>query len=150
MGTQEQQDFWTTKRTGELDAKLDPKLTAQRQAFGAGQGGRKLTYLEGHAAIAQLNRLFGYGGWSYAVDEMGVDEYTQGPPEGWYAGFWAVVTLRVGGVSRQDVGCVEVQNTSKGASVRDNVHSVDSRSMARKGAVTDALKRAARTLGQQL
>lgn len=78
------QDFWTTERTSALDERLDPTLTAQREAFSGGR--RKLVYLEGHAAIAQLNRLFGYGGWSYSVDQMGVDEYTAGPQEHWYAG----------------------------------------------------------------
>jgi hypothetical protein len=149
----DEDSFWTLERKAALDARLDRALVAQRDAFDGGR--RKLSYLEGHTVIAQLNRLFGYGGWSYSLDAQGTDEYTDGPVEGWYAQFWAVVTLRVGDAWRQDVGTAEVQNTKRvdrqtgEAIVRNNVRDVNARSTARKGAITDGLKRCARSFGEQ-
>ena len=42
-----------------LEAPLDPAVVSQRS-----QGGRSLSYIEGHYAIRRANEVFGYDGWT--------------------------------------------------------------------------------------
>ena len=124
----------------ELSKPLDPAMVSHRK----GRGGKSFPYLEGHAAIAQANRVFGYGGWGYELvgdvtyREVGrVDEKTgEVHATGMY---FATVQVVVPGVRpRTDVGCHAVADeTSEGHDT------------AYKGAVTDALKRALRSFGDQ-
>ena len=119
---------------------LDPALVSHRK----GRGGKSFPYLEGHAAISQANRVFGYGGWGYELmgdvayrDQKSVDTKTgEISTSGMYC---ATVRVTVPGVPpRTDVGCHAVaEETSEGHDT------------AYKGAVTDALKRALRSFGDQ-
>ena len=124
----------------QLDAPLDPSLVAQRK----GRAGHTFPYLPGRVAIAQANRLLGYGGWGYdLVGEVTPRELTTrdaqtGTVEHATA-YTATVRLHVPGVPpRTDVGFREVVEES-----------AQGHETAYKGAVTDALKRALRTLGAQ-
>ena len=50
--------------TRELDsAPIDPALVSHRK----GRGGKTFSYIEGHVAIAEANRVFGFGGWAYEL-----------------------------------------------------------------------------------
>jgi len=51
------------KQLSELDKPLDKRFVSDRK----GGNGRKLKYLEGHDAIDQADRIFGYGCWGYEV-----------------------------------------------------------------------------------
>ncbi len=124
----------------QLDAPLDPSLIAQRQ----GRAGHTFPYLPGRVAIQQANRLLGYGGWGYdLVGEVVPRELTTrdaqtGTVEHATA-YTATVRLHVPGMpSRTDVGFRVVAEES-----------AQGHETAYKGAVTDALKRALRTLGAQ-
>jgi DNA repair and recombination protein RAD52 len=119
---------------------LDPALVSEREA----RDGRLLQYIEGWAAIQQANRIFGHDGWgAEVVGEVSyrpiilVDSTSDAPPT---AGMYtAVVRVSVRGFPpRSDVGCAFVTEETPEA------HEV-----AYKGAVTDALKRALRHLGEQ-
>ena len=46
-----------------LSKPLDTALVSQRK----GRAGRSYSYIEGHSAIDQANRVFGYGGWGYEL-----------------------------------------------------------------------------------
>ena len=124
----------------QLDAPLDPSLVAQRK----GRAGHTFPYLPGRVAIAQANRLLGYGGWGYdLVGEVTSRELTTrdaqtGAVEHTTA-YTATVRLHVPGVPpRTDVGFRVVAEES-----------AQGHETAYKAAVTDALKRALRTLGAQ-
>lgn len=128
-----------------LGEPLDARAVAQRK-----QAGQTLSYLEGHFMIAQANRIFGFDGWGYTVDRVDMTPM----PDGRGVLYSAAVSVLVDGCGlRQDVGCAVIRNTTvveNGAQrERDNVNNPDQHDLARKGAVTDALKRALRSFGDQ-
>ena len=49
--------------TNALGQPIDPALVSQRK----GRAGRTFSYIEGHVAISEANRVFGYGGWGYEL-----------------------------------------------------------------------------------
>ena len=60
--------------THALGQPLDPALVSQRR----GRAGRTFSYIEGHVAISEANRVFGFGGWGY---ELVADVTLQGDRE---------------------------------------------------------------------
>ena len=51
--------------TKALGQPLDPALVSQRK----GRGGKTFSYIEGHTAIDEANRVFGFGGWGFELVE---------------------------------------------------------------------------------
>ena len=133
-------DALAPRVTEALAQPLDPQLISQRK----GRGGRKFDYVEGHTAIDQANRIFGFGGWGYEL----VGDVTLRPIEQTdsrtgevttTAAYSAVVRVTVPGApSRTDVGFQPVADESP-----------EGHETAFKGAVTDALKRALRSFGDR-
>ncbi len=133
-------DALAPRVTEALGQPLDPQLVSQRK----GRGGRKFDYIEGHTAIDQANRIFGFGGWGYELvgdvslrpieqTDSRTGEVTSTPA---YA---AVVRVSVPGAPpRTDVGFQPVAEESP-----------EGHETAFKGAVTDALKRALRSFGDR-
>ena len=123
----------TPEQTKMLQAPLDPKHVVKP----SGNFGPKGDYLEGWHVINELNRVFGFDGWSYTIDlSRDALERVEGKDQ-WAAAYTCICTLTVGEVTRQDVGFGS--GFAKG--VGDAIEG------ATKEAVTDALKRAARTFG---
>lgn len=121
------------KTTAELNKPLDPKHVVKP----SGSFGPKGDYLEGWHVINELNRVFGFGGWSYTIDlSRDALEKVEGK-EQWQAAYTCVCTLTVGDVVRQDVGF----GSGFAKMVGDAIEG------ATKEAATDALKRCARTFG---
>ncbi|OWV44235.1 RAD52 family DNA repair protein [Mameliella alba] len=120
-----------------LDAKLDPASVKKPE----GRFGPKGDYIEGWHAIAEANRIFGHGNWSYTIKTMTQDSLREGKTgKGdmqWQAAYTCIVTLRVGDVVREDVGF----GSGFAKQIGDAIEG------ATKEAVTDALKRALRTFG---
>ena len=126
--------------TGALGQPLDPALISQRK----GRAGRTFSYIEGHVAISEANRVFGFGGWGYELvadvtlrEIENVDPYT-------------------GEVKRVRAYSAPVRVTVPGAPPRTDVgfHAVteetaEGHETALKGAVTDGLKRALRSFGNR-
>ena len=126
--------------TEALAQPLDPQLVSQRK----GRGGRKFDYIEGHTAIDQANRIFGFGGWGYElVGDVTLRQIEQtdsrtGEVTSTTA-YSAVVRVSVPGApARTDVGFQPVTDDSP-----------EGHETAFKGAVTDALKRALRSFGDR-
>lgn len=116
-----------------LEAPLDPKHVKKP----SGSFGPKGDYLEGWHVINELNRAFGFDGWSYRIDlTRDALERAEGKDQ-WQAAYTCVCTLTVGDVTRQDVGF----GSGFAKQVGDAIEG------ATKEAATDALKRAARTFG---
>jgi len=121
-----------------LKEELDVSLVKDR----VGGGGAKLNYLEGYTYIDQANRIFGFDGWSMELKGYRIEgrlviarvmitvQLHQHQPDG--------TRTWVRDVIREDIGCQEIR--------KDDAASLE---LAVKGAVTDAMKRALRTFGNQ-
>lgn len=133
-------DALAPRVTEALAQPLDPQLVSQRK----GRGGRKFDYIEGHTAIHQANRIFGFGGWGYEL----VGDVTLRPVE--------QTDPRTGEVTRTDAYSAVVRVTVPGAPSRTDIgfqpvaaDTPEDHETAFKGAVTDALKRALRSFGDR-
>lgn len=126
----------TAEQIKKLEAPLDPAHVKKA----SGGFGPKGDYLEGWHVINELNRVFGFDGWSYSID-LARDALTEGTDSKgnaqWQAAYTCVCTLTAAGVTRQDVGFGS--GFAKG--IGDAIEG------ATKEATTDALKRCARTFG---
>ncbi len=127
--------MFTAEQIAALNAPLDPKHVVKP----TGSFGPKGDYIEGWHCINEMNRIFGFDGWSYTID-LARDDLREVEKNGkaqWQAAYTCICTLRVGEVTRQDVGF----GSGFAATIGDAIEG------ATKEAVTDALKRAARTFG---
>lgn len=122
----------------ELAKELDP---ARVRMVNVG-GGREAPYLEGYDVINAANRIFGFDGWSYRVDEVTTSTTSEGRIL-----YRAKVTVEALGVSRTDVSLAIVELPREGANA--GIDTPGAHEMAYKGAATDALKRALRSFGAQ-
>ena len=128
--------MFTADMNKALALPLDPKHVVKP----SGNFGPKGDYIEAWHCINELNRVFGFDGWSYTIDlrrddlSEGTDSKNQ--PQ-WRAAYTCICTLTVGPVTRQDVGFGS--GFAKG--IGDAIEG------ATKEAATDSLKRAARTFG---
>jgi len=163
----EEYQVFSEKQIQELNKTLDPRFISNRK----GGGNNTLKYIEGHDAIDQANRLFGYGNWSYrplsCEQKVLIDPMT-GEAVG--IAYKAQVELIVRGcvapiveVGSQPVTSWNITDVvlsrrkadAKGNPIEDWEKAnaartiVEAHEMAEKGAVTDALKRALRTFGDQ-
>ena len=133
-------DALAPRVTEALAQPLEPKLVSQRK----GRGGRVFDYIEGHTAIDQANRIFGFGGWGFElVGDVSLRKIEQADSRTGEvtrtAAYSAVVRVTVPGApSRTDVGFQPVTDDS-----------AEGHETAFKGAVTDGLKRALRSFGDR-
>lgn len=110
------------------------------------QGGKKLSYAEGHYVIRTLNEIFGNAAWSYRVTtrevfrERMLDKTKNGEVERWHVSYSASCELRAGEATIVDVGHGHGIDRDCGLAIES----------AEKEAATDALKRAAKSLGDAL
>lgn len=126
---------FTNEMVAELRKPLDPRHVVKP----SGNFGPKGDYIEGWHCINELNRVFGFDGWSYTID-LSRDDLREVEKNGkaqWQAAYTCICTLTVGDVTRQDVGF----GSGFASTIGDAIEG------ATKEAVTDALKRAARTFG---
>lgn len=127
---------WESARI-ELSAKLDSRHVKPPKQYGP-----KGDYLEGWFVIAEANRIFGFGAWSYEIADLRlVSERDReiGPQKkpGFGVTYIARIVVTVGGVQREDVGAGHGYDVDCGLAHESAI----------KEAVTDALKRALRTFG---
>ena len=126
--------------TQALGQPIDPALVSQRR----GRAGRTFSYIEGHTAIAEANRVFGFGGWGFEL----VENVTLRQIE--------TVDSGTGEVKVVNAYTAPVRVTVPGAPPRTDIgfHAVtdetaDGHETALKGAVTDGMKRALRSFGDR-
>lgn len=122
-----------------------------------GWGGTSIVYMEGWAAIDLANRIFGYDGWSSTISKL-KQEYLQEKTdkkeayEGKIKKEMDVTHVSVGyscfckiqlknGAFREDIGYGSAENVGNKSQAIEQ---------AKKGAVTDAIKRALRQFGNAL
>lgn len=130
---------FSPEQVKELTAPLKSTNVKERS-----QSGRTLSYIEGWHAIAEANRIFGFGGWSRETIELkcvSESARTVGSQKanGWGVTYSARVRVTVGDIVREGCG------TGHGID-RDLGQAHES---ALKEAETDAMKRAFMTFGNQ-
>ena len=126
--------------TQALGQPIDSALVSQRR----GRAGRTFSYIEGHTAISEANRVFGFGGWGFEL----VENVTLRQIE--------TVDSETGEVKLINAYTAPVRVTVPGAPPRTDIgfHAVtdetaDGHETAIKGAVTDGMKRALRSFGDR-
>lgn len=131
-----------------LESKLPKDAVASRQA-----GYGSVNYLEGWYVIEALNRVFGFDGWSGEVVELTETLPTvereskdkQGNPKKlWHCAYRCTYRLTVKFETGEEV---IREDAGSGNGVANFPH--ESEESAQKEAVTDAMKRAARTFGNR-
>jgi DNA repair and recombination protein RAD52 len=124
-------------------SRLNEAIPAREVSKRVGPGGKALYYLQGWQAIQVANEIFGYGGWSNALQSFDVDYCEQGPDGRWNAMATAVmrVTLMETGAFHEDIGC----GVCDGMRTRG-----DALQKVKKEACTDAMKRALKNFGRRL
>jgi len=122
------------KITDMLDKPLLIKHVSQRT-----QSGMSLSYIEGHHVIREANRIFGYDGWSVSVESLSLTHCGENAKGNQVVSAQALVVVSALGCTRHDVGY--------GSGVAKSI--ADANEGAGKEAVTDAMKRAFRTFGDQ-
>jgi DNA recombination protein Rad52 len=127
-----------------LEALAEP-LDPARVKMVEARGGRKQPYLEQWDVKRRANEVFGYDGWGYTVSELrliGEESFAKDGKDGRRVGYVAVVLVSVDGFcDRSDVGY--------GDAVEYGGSSITCHELAAKEAVSDALKRAMTSLGDQ-
>jgi len=123
--------------TTQLEAKLNPVHVKPAKSLGP-----KGDYIEGWHAMAEANRIFGFGAWSYVVPEctcvfQGPREIGQAKKPGFGVTYTAKVCVTIGDVTREDFGAGHGYDVDCGLAHESAI----------KEAVTDALKRALRSFG---
>lgn len=159
------EDPFTTEQIAELNKPLPKPLISNRKGTG-----KMLSYIEGHDAIDQANRIFGYGNWAYrtlSCEQAVLLDPVTGEPVG--IAYKAQVELTVRGahgpmvevgsqpVAAWNVTDVVMSRRKQGddgpiqpwEKVTAQRTIVEAHEHAEKGAVTDAMKRALRTYGAQ-
>lgn len=125
------------KVSGDLSKKLDPAHVRPAKQYGP-----KGDYIEGWHAMAEANRIFGFGEWDYALTDCKCvserpKKIGKDGKDGWAVSYIATVQVFVGSVRRQDVGAGHGYDLDCGLAHESAI----------KEAVTDALKRALRSFG---
>ncbi|QHG90778.1 DNA repair protein Rad52 [Sulfurimonas sp. CVO] len=123
-----------------LNQELDGNRVKTRE-----KGNINLSYLEGFDVIETANKIFGYGNWSYSITKLEQVSQEQNQNQNFVVCYKAIVNVIVHDnghlkqIHREDVGT--------GTGIAKTL--ADAHEGASKEAVTDALKRALRTLGNQ-
>jgi DNA repair and recombination protein RAD52 len=134
------QSVFSPEQVSQLEQPLDPGRVKHRQ----GGGGAQLAYLKGHDMINTANRIFGFGNWGY--DLVGVELVNVPGENGESVGSYYAARVRV---SVKDCVPITEEGVCPVQEGRNPRARIDAHDMARKGAITDALKRALRCFGDQ-
>lgn len=124
---------FTAEQLKMLSAKLDQSHVKPPSA-----NGPKGDYLEGWFVIAEANRIFGFGGWSYEIVSLTTcHDPIKNEKGNFGVSYIARIKVAVGDVVREDVGYGSGWSRQIG----------DAFESASKESITDALKRCLRTFG---
>jgi len=126
--------MFTPELNNELQKPLNEKYVKVREVKG-----ERYSYITSHHAIREANTIFGNGGWSYELNRLDCVATEKNQRGNNVITYLAVVTVSVGGVSRQDTGSGSGIGPMLGACHEG----------ATKEAVSDALKRCLRTFGDR-
>jgi len=136
-------DFSSTELS-RIQRMLSQPLKRELVKTRSGHGGMGVQYIDGATAISLCNEIFGFDGWHTQICEQKT-EYCQEKKKNsdrWFVGCSAIVRVELkNGTFHEDLGFGEAINTKgRGMAIQK----------AKKEAVTDAIKRAARQFGNGL
>lgn len=136
--------MFTDVQTKHLTAPLDKGVVRTRK-----QGGRNVSYIEGWHAIAEANRVFGFGKWDRVTELSRLCEPYQAESQSgnktWRASFMAKVKITVRPEDETSGHPVTREGVGYGSGSAKDVG--DALESAIKEAETDAMKRALMTFG---
>lgn len=134
----------------ELDAPIPRSIIRERP----GGNGRPLSYLEGHYVIDRLNKVLGIGNWSHRVKELkALYVSTQPDEKGRHnAAYSAIVEIeiRFSGSGSHEYTFDEISFSDVGYGDGMDKLPTKCHELAMKEAVTDGIKRAAKSLGMSM
>lgn len=121
---------------------LEKPLDWSRVKYRQGGGGKSLAYLEGHDVIEAANRIFRPGSWGFTTLETTLEQLAGASGQPLLVYYVARVCLEV-------EGCKPITEEGMGEVNAKSLFSFAEHEKGRKGAITDALKRALRVYGNQ-
>ena len=134
---------FTAQEIATLQSRLDKQLGPEYISTRPGAGGGKVHYLAAEKVINLANEVFGFNGWSSAIQNVQIDFVDENPQNGKTTlGLSTIVrvTLR-DGTFHEDIGYGHIENCKGKAAAFEK---------AKKEAATDAMKRALRNFGNVL
>ena len=135
----ERVDGFSCEQVADLSAKLDIRNVKKR----SGGGGMQLSYIEGHHAIREANRIFGFGQWDRRLEELTLTSEVENDKGQWRVSYLAKVQIIVQvpeakeSIVREGIGAGHGYSRNPG----------EAHEAAAKEAETDAMKRALMTFG---
>lgn len=129
-----------TSIADKLNAPLPSSVVRERA-----EQGITLSYVDGHYVMSKLNEVFGNDGWAYDICELKVVEEGVDEKQRAYCTYEAVVRLTL-----RFSDDTELEKVDVGYGHGVNKRLGKAKESAGKEAVTDALKRAARSLGPSM
>ncbi|TPX20028.1 DNA repair protein rad52 [Coccidioides immitis] len=140
---QQHKNEYTAQEIATLQSRLDKRLGPEYISSRAGPGGKRVHYLSADKCINLANEVFGFNGWSSAIQNIQIDFLDEHPNSSKVSLGLSVivrVTLR-NGTYHEDIGYGHIENCTGKAAAFEK---------AKKEGTTDALKRALRTFGNVL
>lgn len=134
---------FTAQEIATLQSRLEKQLGPEYISTRPGNGGGKVHYLAAEKVINLANEVFGFNGWSSAIQNVQIDFVDENSQNGKITlGLSTIVrvTLR-DGTFHEDIGYGHIENCKGKAAAFEK---------AKKEAATDALKRALRNFGNVL
>ncbi|KAI6896158.1 recombination protein Rad52 [Hortaea werneckii] len=134
---------YTAREIATLQSRLDKQLGPEYISTRPGAGGGKVHYLAAEKVINLANEVFGFNGWSSAIQNVQIDFVDENPTNGKITlGLSTIVRVTVrDGTFHEDIGYGHIENCKGKAAAFEK---------AKKEAATDALKRALRNFGNVL
>ena len=134
---------YTAQEVATLQSRLDKQLGPEYISSRPGAAGQKVHYLAAEKVINLANEVFGFNGWSSAIQNIQIDFVDENAQTGKITlGLSVIVRVTLkDGTFHEDVGYGHIENCKGKAAAFEK---------AKKEGTTDALKRALRTFGNVL
>jgi DNA repair and recombination protein RAD52 len=133
---------YTAQEIETLQSQLDKQLGPEYISSRPGASGQKVHYLAAEKVINLANEVFGFNGWSSAIQNIQIDFVDENQNGRISLGLSVIVRVTLkDGTFHEDVGYGHIENCKGKAAAFEK---------AKKEGTTDALKRALRTFGNIL
>jgi DNA repair and recombination protein RAD52 len=133
---------YTAVEIATLQSRLDKQLGPEYISSRTGPAGQKVHYLQAEKVINLANEVFGFNGWSSAIQNIQIDFVDENQNGRISLGLSVIVRVTLkDGTFHEDVGYGHIENCKGKAAAFEK---------AKKSGTTDALKRALRTFGSVL
>jgi DNA repair and recombination protein RAD52 len=133
---------YTAQEIATLQSRLDKQLGPEYISSRPGASGQKVHYLAAEKVINLANEVFGFNGWSSAIQNIQIDFVDENQSGKISLGLSVIVRVTLkDGTFHEDVGYGHIENCKGKAAAFEK---------AKKEGTTDALKRALRTFGNIL